>query len=329
MRQGDVVISRRLFVVWSVSSLIVGPAAAQTQNSTRIGYLSPMSLNDDDRVFPAFREGLRALGYVEGPQLVIDRRLATSVEELPRLARDLVANRVDIIVAATTPAAMAAKDATRSIPIVFIAVSDPVGSGLVVDLARPGTNATGLTDQALDLVAKRLDLLRQMVPKLRRVAVLGAPGDPVWQPTWNELEVAARRLNLEVIPVLSDSPDDWPTLVANVRSRVQAMYVAPQAVFVAHNRDVIQLAAREKLPAMYEAWGYVQNGGLVSYGADYLSIFRGAARYVDKIIRGTPAGDLPVEHTRDFRTSVNLRTAKTLGLNVPQAVLLTADEVIR
>jgi putative ABC transport system substrate-binding protein len=208
-------------------------------------------------------------------------------------------------------------------------VSDPVGSGIVADLARPGGNATGLTDQGVDLVAKRLDLLREMVPNLTRVAVLGAPGDPVWKPAWNQLEGAARRLNLEPIPVLSDSPNEWPTLVAKVRSRVQAMYVAPQAIFVAHNRDVIQLAAREKLPAIYEAWGYVQNGGLISYGADYLSIFRGAARYVDKILRGTPAGDLPVEHTRDFRTSVNLKTAKALGLNVPQAVLLAADQVIR
>jgi len=262
--------------------------------------------------------------------MLIDRRLASGVERLPILAAELVAQNVDVIVAITTPAALAAKAATDAIPIVFVGPSDPVGSGLVSTLARPGANVTGMTDQGVDLAAKRLELLKQLVPRLKRVVALGAPADPVWEPVWSEVQIAARRLGIDMTtPMLMMTPDQLRALFADLDRSVQALYVAPQAILWVHREEIVKLAARAKLPAVYEIRDYALAGGLISYGTDYRSLYRDAARYVDRIFKGARPGDLPVEQPREFELVINVNTAKTLGVTIPQSILVRTNELIQ
>ena len=322
--------SRRYFVL-SAAALVAasGTAPAQSRKTWRIALLASLTPGDSVPYVKAIRDGLRSFGYVEGDNISLDVRAAGGVVSLPTLAADFVARNVDLIIAGGTPAARAAKGATNSIPIVFWGPSDPVGSGLVSSLARPGGNVTGLTDQGVDLAGKRLELLKQVVPRLERVAALGSPADPVWQPVWNELQPAARHLGVDLIPVLMTTPDQLEAIFSGLGGTAQALYVAPQSVFWQHREQIARLAASAKLPSIAEAREFVLSGGFMSYGTDYVALARDVAPYVDKILRGAFPGDLPVQQPTKFYLAISLRTAKALRLAIPESLRLLANELVQ
>ena len=309
--------------------ILSGFAVAQPAKTWRLGYLAP-GMPDDGPLMKAFLEGLRELGYVEGQNILIERRTAEGrFERLSALAEELAHLKVDIIVAPTTPAARAAQRATTSIPIVFTIVSDPVGSGLVTSFSHPGGNITGMTDMDVDLAQKRLDLLKQLLPRLKRVGALGYPPDKVWEPEWVQAQEAAQQLRIDIVPVLVTTPGELETAFVGLNRRVDALLVAPQAFFAVHRKRVIELAARAKLPAIHERRVFPDAGALMSYGPNYASLLRKTARHVAKILKGTRPADLPVEQPTEYELVINLRTAKALGLTIPQSVLARSDDVIR
>jgi putative ABC transport system substrate-binding protein len=328
-RCGDPVISRRLFLTSAGTLILCRLAHAQPAKVSRIGYLAA-GLPDDARLLQAFLEGLRSLGYVEGQNIIIEHRTANGrFETLPRLAQELVHLRVDVIVAPTTPVARAAQRATSFIPIVFTIVSDPVGSGLVTSLSRPGGNITGMSDMDVGVVGKRLDLLKQVVPAVKRVGALGNPTDKVWEPWWKQAQMAARRLHIDLVPVLITTANELESAFTGLDRRVEALLVAPQVFLGTHRRRVIELIALARLPSIHERRALPEAGALMSYGPNYGALLRQAARHVDKILKGTRPADLPVEEPTEYEFVINLKTAKALGLRVPQSVLATANEVIR
>ena len=310
-------------------------AAAEAQQAAkvpRIGLLAG-TLAVGSRTVEAFRQGLRDLGYVEGRNLVIEYRDAEGkLERLPALAAELVALKVDVIVASNTPAALAAKQATRTLPIVFASAADPVTSGLVTSLARPGGNVTGLSTLAPELVGKRLEQLKQAVPGVSRVAVLWQPGaldERTEKDMLKAAEVAARALGVRLQFVEARGPADFDRAFSDMtRARAGALTVLPSAMFVNERRRLVDLAAKNRLPAVYPQREYVDAGGLMAYGANLADLFRRAATYVDKILKGAKPGDLPVEQPTKFELVINLKTANALGITIPQSVLLRADRVI-
>jgi len=309
--------------------ILSGLAGAQPAKTWRIGYIAP-GLPDDPAFLQAFLDGLRALGYIEGQNVVIEQRASDGrPDALPALAEELVRLKVDVIVAPTTPVARAAKGATSSIPVVFTIVSDPIGSGLVSSFSHPGGNITGMTDMGVDLVGKQLDLLKQVVPHLKRVGALGHPADKVWDGVWKEAPAAARHLRLEISPVLMTTPEELETAFTDLNQRVQALLVAPQVFFSVHRKRLIELTVSARLPAIYERRALPDAGGLVSYGPNYIALLRKAARHVDKILQGASPADLPVEQPTEYELVINLRTARALHLRIPQPVLVRADDVIR
>ena len=264
----------------------------------------------------AFRQGLRDLGYVEGRNLVIEYRFAEGKSErLPALAAELVALKVDVIVAVTTPEALAAKKATRTLPIVFVAAADPVTSGLVSSLARPGGNVTGLSSFFPELVGKRLELLTQAVPGVTRVAVLwhpGAMGERTGKDMLKEAEVAARVLGVRLQFVEARGPADFDrAFSAMTRARAGALTVLASAMFANERRRLADLAAKNRLPAVYPQRAYVDAGGLMAYGPNLADMHRRAATYVDKILKGTKPADLPVEQPTKFELVINLKSSAT------------------
>ena len=299
-------------------SLLAAPLAAEAQQAAkvaRIGYLSP-NLATGPHLREAFRQGLRDLGYVEGRNLVIEYRDAEGkVERLPALAAELVALKVDVIVAPGPPHALAAKRATRTIPIVFASAADPVGSGLVTSLARPGGNVTGLSVLSPELVGKRLDLLTQAVPGVGQVAVLWLPG-VYGERTEKEMltggEVAARGLGvrLQFVEATRDPADLDRAFSDMTRARAGALIVLPSNLFFREHRRLVDLAARNRLPAVYPWKDFVDAGGLMSYGASLTDSCRRASTYVDKILKGAKPADLPVEQPTKFYFAINLKTAK-------------------
>jgi putative ABC transport system substrate-binding protein len=322
--------------VLALLALGAAPFAAEAQQAAkvaRIGYLSTNLAASPNRP-EAFRQGLRDLGYVEGRNLVIEYRYAEGkVEQLPALAAELVALKVDVIVASGTLAALAAKQATSTLPIVFSPAGDPVGSGLVTSLARPGGNVTGLSAFAPELVGKRLELLKQAVPGVSRVAVLwqpGAFGERAEMDTLKRAEVAARDLGVPLQFVEARGPADFDRAFSDMtRARAGALTVLASNMFNSERRRLVDLAAKNRLPALYSARELVDAGGLMSYGANLADLNRRAATYVDKILKGTKPADLPVEQPTKFELVINLKTAKALGLTIPQSVLARADEVIQ
>jgi len=321
--------SRRLVLATAGIAILSRLAVAQGQKVWRIGYIAP-GMAEDPALFQAFMEELRALGYTEGQNVLMERRAAAGrADVLPTLAKELVRAKVDVIVAPTTPVARAAQAATNSIPIVFMAVSDPVGSGLVASLPHPGGNITGMTDIGVDLVGKQLDLLKQVVPHLKRVAALGNPGDSVWELTWGQAQEAARQLHIEILPVLVTTPAQLDSAVAGLGRRVQALFVAPQLFFVVHLNKLIEVVTLARVPAIYEARVHAAAGGLMSYGPSRRIVLASAARYVDKILKGVKPADLPVEQPTEYKLVINLKTAKSLGITISEPVLLRADEVMR
>ncbi|TMH53998.1 MAG: ABC transporter substrate-binding protein [Betaproteobacteria bacterium] len=322
--------------VLALLALGAAPFAAEAQQAAkiaRIGYLETNPVTSP-HVHEAFLQGLRDLGYVEGRNLVIEYRDAEGkVERLPALAAELVALKVDVIVASGTLAALAAKQTTRTLPIVFSPAGDPVGSGLVTSLARPGGNVTGLSAFAPELVGKRLELLKQAVPGVSRVAVLwqpGAFGERTEKDILKRAEVAGRDLHLPLQFVEARGPADFARAFSDMSiARADALTVLASNMFVSERRRLVDLAAAKRLPAVYSARELVDAGGLMSYGANLADLNRRAATYVDRILKGTKPADLPVEQPAKFELILNLKTAKALGLTIPQSVLGRADEVIQ
>jgi len=307
------------------------PLAAEAQQAAkiaRIGYLSS-SLADGLHTTEAFRQGLRDLGYVDGSNVAIEYRDAEGkLERLPALAAELVALKVDVILAAGSLLALAAKQATKTIPIVFAAAPDPVTDGLVTSLARPGGNVTGLSNLAPELVGKRLELLTQAVPGVSRIAVLWQPGG-AGERTLQAAEAATRPLGVRLQFVEARGPDDFDRAFSDMTSaRAGALTVFGGAMFLNERRRLVDLVAKNRLPAVYVVREYVDAGGLMSYGPNIADNYRRAATYVDKILKGAKPADLPVEQPTKFELIVNLKTAKSLGLTIPQSVLLRADKVI-
>jgi putative ABC transport system substrate-binding protein len=305
--------------------------AQQAKKVPRIGVLWLYSPAIASPFAEAFRQGLRELGYVEGKSIVIEYRHAEGkYDRLPSLAAELVRLNVDIIVTASTQAAQAGQQATRSIPIVMTVVSDPVESGLVGSLARPGGNVTGLSLMHPELSGKRLELLKEVVPKLSRVAVLSNLSNPIIPPLLRETEAAARAVGVQLQVVEVRGPIELDSAFgAMTRDRAGALVVLPDGTFQNERRRIAALAAKGRLPTMYAWREAVDDGGLMAYGASVPDILRRAATYVDKILKGTKPADLPVEQPLKFELVINLKTAKQIGLTVPQSVLYRADKVIR
>jgi putative ABC transport system substrate-binding protein len=327
--------NRREFLRTVSVSLLAAPPVAEAQQAAkvpRIGWLA-VNLAAAPINLEPFRQGLRDLGYVEGRNLVIETRDAKGrLERLPALAAELVALKVDVIVVPGTPQALAAKKATRTIPIVFVGATDPVTDGLVASLARPGGNATGSSNFAPELVGKRLELLTQAVPGISRVAVLWQPGavpERAEKDMLKEAEVAARALGVRPQFVEARGPADVDRTFSDMTgARAGALTLLPSAMFVSERRRLVDLAAKNRLPAVYGSREFVDAGGLMSYGPNVADLNRRAATYVDKILKGAKPADLPVERPTKFEVVINLKTAKALGLKIPQSVLSRADHVI-
>jgi putative ABC transport system substrate-binding protein len=307
--------------------------AQQTKTAPRIGMLTPGTPERFASLDAAFLQGLHELGYTEGQNFTVERRFGDwKLDRLPELAAELVRLNVDIIVASSTPPARAAKQATSMIPIVVVAMGDPVGDELVASLARPGGNVTGMAFLGPELAAKRLGLLKQIVPGLSRVAALwhpGAYGEHTIGDLLKETELAAQALKLELQLVQASGPGDFDSAFsAMTRERAGAVVVLPSPMLFGEHERIVDLAARSRLPAMYQAREFVDAGGLASYGPNLADLFRRAATYVNKILKGAKPADLPVERPTKFEFVVNLKTAKTLGLDVPPQVQQLADEVI-
>jgi putative tryptophan/tyrosine transport system substrate-binding protein len=332
----DPVMERRRFIEVIAGGLLVAPLSAEAQQAAKIARIGFLVLNMAAAAHPpeAFRQGLRDLGYVEGRNVVIEYRDAEGKpERLPALAAELVALKVDVILAAGETHALAAKQATKTIPIVFAVAADPVASGLVTSLARPGGNVTGLSVLAPELVGKCLEQLKQAVPGVSRVAVLWQPGghgERTDKDMRKEAEVAARALGVRLQLVEARGPADLDRAFSDMtKARAGALTVLPSAMLFTERRRLADLAARNRLPAVYPAREYVDAGGLMAYGANVADLFRRAATYVDKILKGAKPAELPVEQPTKFELVINLKTAKALGLTIPPSLLQRADEVIQ
>jgi putative ABC transport system substrate-binding protein len=330
-------VDRRRFLLTSLAGALAAPRGADAQQPTkiaRIGYLTTADVaTAPHHLREAFLKGLRDLGYVEGRNLVIEYRSAEGkVERLPALAAELVSLKVDVILAPASAHVLAAKQATRTIPIVFVNSGDPVASGLVTSLARPGGNVTGLSTLTVDLVGKCLEQLHQAVPGVSRIAVLWNPGDSperTEKDTLKRAEAAGRALGVRLQFVEVRGPADFDRPFSEmVGARAGAVTVLPSTMFFLERRRLVDLAAKNRLPAVYSSRDFVDAGGLMSYGPDYADLFRRAATYVDKILKGAKPGDLPVEQPTKFELVINLKTAKALRLTFPQSVLLRADQII-
>ena len=302
----------------------------QPASSRRIGVLL-VARSPESKEAQAFRQGLQDAGYVEGRDVVIEWRSAKGdYARIPELVAELVQRKVDVIVVVTTFAALAVKRATSTIPIVMASVADPVGDGLVASLAHPGGNVTGLSLMTIELSAKRLQLLKEAVPRASRVAVLWNP-DTLWHPkAVLDLKAVAPSLSIELSSVGARTPEELSAAFSAV-SRVhgQALYVLDDPQFAAHRTTLLQLASKARLPTIYGMREFVDEGGLMSYGASLRDLYRRSAGYVDKILKGAKPGDLPIEQPTKFELVVNLKSARALGLTIPESILLQADEVIR
>jgi putative tryptophan/tyrosine transport system substrate-binding protein len=315
-----------ILVAFLLFAVTLAAEAQQTEKVYRIGFLRA---GPPPREWvEAFKQGLRARGYIDGRNVVIEYRFTDgSVDELPRLAAELVRSNVDVILASAAPAAFAARSATTKVPIVFAGVYDPAEIGLVTSVARPGGNVTGLSQNSADFGGKRLELIKELVPKLRRVAILWHPANPTNLAQKKGVEVAARTVGVDTKSVPVQDPNHFGSAFDDARG-VDALMQMDDPLFTTHFRQLAELAVRSRLPAIAGIREYVDAGGLMSYGADYADLYRRAATYVDKILKGTKPADLPIEQPSKFELVINRKTAKALGLTIPQSLLLRADQVI-
>ena len=310
---------------------VVPVHAQQPTNIPKIGMLSPGSAATTTSL-KRFLQEFRNLGYVEGKNVAIESRFANDkLDRLPVLANELVGLKVDVLVTGGLNDALAAKNATKTIPIVFLgAVSDPVGSGLVDSLARPGGNITGFTTIAEVLAGKRLELLKETIPKLTRVAVLWASQGRETNSQWTESQIAARQLGLQLYSMEVSSPEKYNgAFTEAMKAHSAALAVTQNALASTYQKQIVDLAAKNRLPAIYYRRDFVETGGLMSYGADRDESFRRAAVMVDKILKGAKPADLPVEQPKKFEFIINLKAAKQIDLKIPPNVLARADKVIK
>jgi putative ABC transport system substrate-binding protein len=309
----------------------VSPAHAQPATKVaRVGMLAYNAARSTD-VVVAFLQELQRRGWSEGKNFVFEFRTAEGkTDRLPDMAAELARLNLDVIVASATPSALAVQKATTTIPVVFAAVSDPVGSGLVASLARPGGNITGFTNLNTDLSAKRLELLKETFPKISRVAVLSNPTDPNSAPELKDVEAFARRLKVQLQFFESRDASNFDVIVnALAKKRFGGLFVVTSQMFVGHRARVVEMAAKSRLPAIFWNSTFVDAGGLMSYGTNSPDQYQRAAMYVDRILKGTKPEDLPVERPMKFEFVINLKAAKQIGVTIPQSVLFRADRVIK
>ena len=325
---------RREFIAAVGAGLLAAPLVAGAQQAGRvhrIGYLTGGLSTDRPHLIEAFRQGLRELGWVEGQNIVIEYRYAEGrFDRLPDLAAELVRLKVDIIVAVATPASAAAKNATGTIPIVGISLGDPVGTGLIASLARPGGNITGVSySVGVETIGKGLELLNEIVPNVRWVAILSNPGNPLHAPAVRDLKVAARSLGEQLQLLDARGPTEFDgAFAAMAKERVGGLFVVADTMFNLHRARLVELAAKSRLPAAYGTRDAVESGGLMSYGPSLPDLFERGATYVDKILKGAKPAALPVEQPTTFELVINLKTAKALGLTIPPSLLARADEIV-
>jgi putative tryptophan/tyrosine transport system substrate-binding protein len=310
----------------------VHPAEAQQSKKVpRIGLLISTCLSATNEAVEAFRQRLRELGYVEGKNIAFECRSAENkLDRLPDLAAELVRLKVDAIITGSTPAVQAAKRATTTIPIVMANVSDPVAMGLVASLARPGGNVTGLSNLAPDLAGKRLELLKETLPKVIRVAYIWDPRSPALTLIQKEMQAAAQALGLKLQSLEVRNHDELAKAFESVVSERAGALIVPAPMFGPYRKELAELAEKKKLPLIFDTRGPVEEAGaLMSYGPDFYDMWRRAATYVDKILKGTKPADLPVEQPTKFEFVINLKAAKQIGVTIPQSVLYRADKVIK
>ena len=315
-------------------SLLTAPLADAAQPPAkvpRVGFLGGAPATAIAHALESFRQGLRELGWFEGKNIAIEYRHAEGrLERLPDLAAELVRLRVDVIVTAGTPAIQAAQQVTRTIPIVMAVGGDPLATGIVASLARPGGNITGLSLISTELSGKRLELLKEIVPAVSRIAVLSNPTDPVSAPQLRETETAARALRVQLQSLEVREPDEFErAFQAATQGRAGALLTLDGSFIFSHRTRIVGLAAKSRLPAMYGFKEFVDAGGLMSYATNLSDMYRRAATYVDKILKGAKPADLPVEQPTRFELVINLKTAKALGLTIPPSILIRADHLIQ
>jgi putative ABC transport system substrate-binding protein len=305
--------------------------AQQPKKISRVGYLAAVSAAADAPRLEAFRQGLLALGYIEGQNILIEyRHEGGGFDRLPALAAELVGQKPDVLVAVTTNAALATKKATTTIPIVFMGVTDPVTAGLVESLARPGGNTTGITNMAAILTSKRLELFKETIPTLSRVAVLWDPQAPGSVPQWQDSQLPARELGLQLYSMEVSSVDNYETAFKEaVEARNTALWVTLNPLANSNQKKIADLAINNGLPSVCARSDYSENGCMMAYGPGYGIEGKDGARYVDKILKGAKPADIPVEQPMKFELVINLQTAKKLGLTIPQSVLFQADRIIK
>jgi len=323
---------RREFITLLGGAAAGWPSAVRAQQPARlptIGFFGGNKPSDTSQWVAAFVQQLGKFGWIEGRNIVVEYRWAEGrTERLAEIAAEFVKLKMDVIVTYGTPGTVAAKQATSVIPIVSALMGDPVGTGLAASIARPGGNVTGLSTQATDLAAKRLQLLHQAVPNLHRLAILANVGNPANVLEMGEVQAAASMLGFEVATLEIRRAEDIIPVFEATKGRVDALYIAPDALVESNRIRINTLALANRLPTMHGGRDYVEAGGLMSYGPSFPDLFRRAADYVDKILRGAKPGDIPVEQPTKFDLIINTTTAKALGLTVPEAFLLRADEVI-
>jgi putative tryptophan/tyrosine transport system substrate-binding protein len=324
---------RRNFIAF-LGGAATWPLAARAQQPAakvpRIGFLGNSTAELEANLVGPFRDGLRALGYEEGRNIVIEYRWAEGkYERFPALIAELIALKVEVIVTAGTPASLAVKKATTSIPLVMVAVGEPVATGLVASLGRPGGNITGLTSMSSEMEGKRLELLKEVVPKISHVAVLWNAASPIQAIEEGEVQAAAQVLGMKMLSLgVRTQGEIEDALAAIVRERPGALLVLADRLFLHHRTHIMDFAAQHRLPGVHAYRELVEAGGLMSYGPSYADMHRRAAMYVDKILKGAKPADLPVERPTKFEMVINLKTAKALGLDVPPTLIARADEVI-
>jgi putative tryptophan/tyrosine transport system substrate-binding protein len=324
---------RRNFITLLGGAMAAWPLAARAQQPNkvaRIGRLSPLSISAEAPMVAGLRQGLSELGWIEGQNLAFEFRFADgNLDRLPQLADELVRANVDVIVTGSSPGASAAKNATSTIPIVMVTTGDPIQGGLVASLARPSGNLTGVTALGQVLNLKRLELLKEAVPAVKSVAVLTNPASPYTEPFLQESESGALALGIELRVLEAREPDDLErAFEAIVNKRAEALMVLSDPMFISQRRRIVEGTAKYRLPSIFGERGSVQAGGLMFYGANLPDMYRRAATYVDKILKGAKPADLPVEQPTTFELVINLKTAKALRLELPPALLARADEMI-
>ena len=312
-------------------ALCVPAEAQQAGKVPRIGFLGNSTAALEANLVGPFRKGLRDLGYVEGKNILIEYRWAEGkYERFPALIGELIAQKVNIIVTAGTPASLAVKKAAPSIPLVMIAVGDPIGTGLIKSLAEPGGNVTGLTSIAADLEGKRIELLREVIPRLSHVAVFWNPASPFQVVAEKEVQAAARAFKMKVLSLGVQSPEQFDKAFATIRRvRPGALLVLADRLFLHNRARIMDFATKNRLPGVYAYLELVEAGGLMSYGPSYADMHKRAATFVDKMLKGRKPSDLPVEQPMRFDFVINLKAAKQIGVTVPPNVLVRASRVIR